>query len=103
MAQFADRLQAVAGSDIKNRVADKTGLAGSYDFTVFYTTAHGLRVQTVAAAAEAKQAGDATPAPVAGLGLEDAFRKQLGLRLEKRPLALPSLVLDHFAETPTED
>jgi uncharacterized protein (TIGR03435 family) len=103
MAQFADRLQAMAGSEVKNRVADKTGLTGSYDFTVFFTSGRTLRAQTAAAAAEAKQSGDATPAPVAGLGLEDAFRKELGLRLEKQPLTLPSLVLDHFEQTPTEN
>lgn len=43
-----------------------------------------LRAKTTAAAAEAKQACYATPAPVASLGLEDAFRKQLGLRLNKQ-------------------
>jgi uncharacterized protein (TIGR03435 family) len=96
-------LQAVAGSEIKNRVADKTGLAGSYDFTVFFTSGRTLRAQTAASAAEAKQAGDATPAPVTGLALQDAFRKQLGLRLEKQPLVLPSLVLDHFEQTPTDN
>jgi uncharacterized protein (TIGR03435 family) len=103
MAQLADRLQAMAGADIKNRVADKSGLAGAYTFTVFYTNARTVRVQTAAAAAEAKQAGDSTPAPIAGLSLEDAFRKQLGLRLEKQRLTLPSLVLDHFEQTPTEN
>ena len=41
--------------------------------------------------------------PSPGLRLEDAFRKQLGLRLEKQPLTLPSLVLDHFDQTPTEN
>jgi uncharacterized protein (TIGR03435 family) len=103
MAQFADKLQAMAGADIKNRVADKTGLGGAYTFTVFYTNARTVRVQTAAAVAEAKQAGDAAPAPIAGLGLEDAFRKELGLRLEKQPLILPALVLDHFEQTPTEN
>ena len=103
MAQFADRLQAVDQSDIKNRVADKTGLAGSYDFTVFYTTNRTLRGQIGTAAAEAKQAGEATPPPPAGLGLQDAIHKQLGIRLEKQPLTLPSLVLDHFDQTPTEN
>ena len=100
MAQFAEKLQAMAGSDIKNRVADKTGLAGAYDFTVFYTTNRTLRGQIGTAAAEAKQAGEATPAPVGGISLEDAIRKQLGLRLEKQPLTLPSLVLDHFEQNP---
>ena len=103
MAQFADRVQAIAGSEVKNRVADKTGLAGSYNFTVFFTAGRTLRAETAAAAAEAKQAGDATPAPVVGLSMEDAFRKELGLRLEKKPLILPSLVLDHFEKIPTDN
>jgi uncharacterized protein (TIGR03435 family) len=103
MAQFADKLQAMAGADIKNRVADRTGLAGAYTFTVFYTNARTVRVQTAAAVADAKLAGDATPAPIGGIGLEDAFHKELGLRLEKQPLTLPSLVLDHFEQTPTEN
>ena len=101
MAQFADRVQAMAGSEVKNRVADKTGLAGSYDFTVFFTAGRTLRAQIAASAEEAKQAGDAMPAPVAGLSVEDAFRKELGLKLVKQPLVLPSLVLDHFDQTPT--
>jgi uncharacterized protein (TIGR03435 family) len=104
MAQFADRVQAMAGSEVKNRVANKTGLAGSYNFTVFFTAGRTLRAQTAAAVAEAKQAGgEAAPAPVAGLSVEDAFRKELGLRLEKQPLAVPALVLDHFDQTPTDN
>jgi uncharacterized protein (TIGR03435 family) len=103
MAQFADSLQAMAGADIKNRVADKSGLAGAYTFTVFFTNARTVHLQTAAAVAEAKQAGEATPAPIGGIGLEDAFRKELGLRLEKQPLTLPALVLDHFSPTPTDN
>ncbi|MDP9049162.1 MAG: TIGR03435 family protein [Acidobacteriota bacterium] len=101
MAQFADILPAMAGSEVTNRVPDKTGLTGSYDFTVFFTSGHTLRLATAAAAQEAKQAGDATPAPVEGLSVEDGFRKELGLRLEKQPLVLPALLLDHFDQTPT--
>jgi uncharacterized protein (TIGR03435 family) len=103
MDQFADLTQAVASSDVKTRVPNKTGLAGSYDFTVYYTARATLRAQATAAAAEAQQTGDTTATPAAGLGLEDAFRKQLGLRLEKQQLTLPSLVLDHFEQTPTEN
>jgi uncharacterized protein (TIGR03435 family) len=100
MAQFADLVQSVTG-DVRNRVPDKTGLAGSYDFTVFYTGVRTLQTRTIAAAQEAKQNGDAMSAPVEGISAEDAFRKQLGLRLEKQPLRLPALVLDHFEQTPT--
>jgi uncharacterized protein (TIGR03435 family) len=103
MDQFADVAQSLAGYEIKNRVPNKTGLAGSYDFTLFYTTTRKLRTQIAAATDAAKQAGDTTVEPVAGVSLEDAIRKQLGLRLEKQPLTLPALVLDHIEQTPTEN
>lgn len=101
MAQFADLLSAVARGDIKNRIVDKTGLTGSYDFSLSYTGASRLRLQEAVALAAAKQAGDATAGPVEGLGIEDAVRKELGVRLEKQPLALPFLILDHIDQTPT--
>jgi uncharacterized protein (TIGR03435 family) len=103
MAQFADLLSAVARGDIKNRVVDKTGLTGSYDFSLSYTGASRLRLQEAAAQAAAKQAGEATAGPVEGLGIEDAVRKELGVRLEKQPLPLPFLILDHIDKTPTEN
>jgi uncharacterized protein (TIGR03435 family) len=103
MDQFADVAQSLAGYEIKNRVPNKTGLAGSYDFTLFYTTTRKLRTQIAAATDAAKQAGDTTVEPVAGVSLEDAIRKQLGLRLEKQPLTLPALVMDHIEQTPTEN
>jgi uncharacterized protein (TIGR03435 family) len=103
MDEFADVAQSLAGNEIKNRVPNKTGLAGSYDFTLFYTTTRKLRLQIAAATDAAKQAGDTTTEPVAGVSLEDAIRKQLGLRLEKQPLTLPALVLDHIEQTPTEN
>jgi uncharacterized protein (TIGR03435 family) len=103
MAQFADLLAAVGGrTDITNHVVDKTGLTDSYDFSLFYTTGSRLRVQEAAAAAAAK-AADATAEPVQGLGIEDAVRKELGVRLEKQPLPLPFLILDHIDQTPTEN
>jgi uncharacterized protein (TIGR03435 family) len=103
MAQFADLLSAVARGDIKNRVVDKTGLTGSYDFSLSYTGGGRLRLQEAAAQAAARQAGEATAAPVEGLAIDDAVRKELGVRLEKQPLPLPFLILDHIDQTPTEN
>jgi uncharacterized protein (TIGR03435 family) len=104
MAQFADLLAAVGGrADIKNHVVDKTGLTDGYDFSLSYTTGSRLRLQEAAAQAAAKQAGETTAEPVEGLGIEDAVRKELGVRLEKQPLPLPFLILDHVKEKPTED
>jgi uncharacterized protein (TIGR03435 family) len=101
MDQFADLVQSLARSEIRNRVPNKTGLAGSYDFTLFYTSTPKLLTETAAAADAAKQADDATAAPVQGVSIEDAFRKQLGLRLEKQPITGSALVLDHIEQTPT--
>ncbi len=104
MPQFAEFLQAMAGSEIKNRVPDKTNLAGAYDLSVAYTTSRALDAQVAAAAKEASGAVAVPVAtPVAGLSLEDAFRKQLGLRLERQHLTAPTLILDHFLQTPTEN
>jgi uncharacterized protein (TIGR03435 family) len=103
MAQFADLLSAVARGDIKNRIVDKTALTGSYDFSLSYTGTSRLRVQEAAAQAAAKQAGEAIAEPVEGLAIEDAVRKELGVRLGKQPLPLPFLILDHIDETPTEN
>jgi uncharacterized protein (TIGR03435 family) len=103
MGQFADMLQNLAKSEIKNHVQDKTGLTGSYDLTFYYTSARKLRAANAAATAAAKESGATSSDPVGGMGIQDAFRKELGLRLEKQPLSQPILVLDHFEKTPTEN
>jgi uncharacterized protein (TIGR03435 family) len=81
----------------------KTGLKDSYVFSVSHTSGGRLRLQEAAAQAAAKQTGEATVAPVQGLSIEDAIRKELGIRLEKQPLPLPFLILDHIDQTPTEN
>jgi uncharacterized protein (TIGR03435 family) len=93
MAQFADLAQAMAKSEIKSRVPDRTGLTGAFDFTLYYTTGRKLRADAAASSME----------PALGLSVEDAFRKQLGLRLEKQRGVYPALVLDHMEQTPTEN
>jgi uncharacterized protein (TIGR03435 family) len=100
MDEFADVLQSLARSEIRNRVPNKTGLAGSYDFTVYYTSTPKLLTETAAAADAAKEGGEAAT-PVEGISIEDAFRKQLGLRLEKQPTTGAALMLDHIEQTPT--
>jgi uncharacterized protein (TIGR03435 family) len=104
MDQFADVLQNLVKSEIKNHVVNKTGLAGSYDITLYHTTISKLRTDATAAADAANKAGDdSATTPVAGVSLEDAVRKQLGLRLVKQPMTVPALVLDHIEKTPTEN
>jgi uncharacterized protein (TIGR03435 family) len=98
------RCQTIAKSDIKHHVPDKTGLAGTYYITFYYTSARKLRADGAAAAAAAKESGGgAAVDPVAGMSVEEAMRKELGLRLEKQPLKQQILVLDHYEKTPTEN
>ena len=106
MDQFADLLQSIAGVEIKTRVPNRTGLAGAYDFSVYFTTGHKMRVDAQTATAAAKQADrpDAASAEPSGAVLiDEAFRKQLGIRLEQQQLMLPTLVLDHFEQKPTDN
>jgi uncharacterized protein (TIGR03435 family) len=66
MDQFADMTQAVAGVEVKNRVPNKTGLEGSYDFTLYFTSGRKLRTEAAAADAAAKEAGKTNAARWAG-------------------------------------
>jgi uncharacterized protein (TIGR03435 family) len=103
MDQFADMAQAMLGDLVKNRVANKTGLAGSYDFTIYFTGGRKLRADTAAADAAAKEAGDATAAPVGGFRADEAIRRELGLSLVQQPGTYPILILDHLEKNPTEN
>jgi uncharacterized protein (TIGR03435 family) len=103
MDQFADMVQPMTADLVKNRVANKTGLAGSYDFTIYFTSGRKLRADTAAADAAAKQSGDAVAAPVGGFRADDAFRRELGLLLVKQPGTYPVLILDHIERNPTEN
>jgi uncharacterized protein (TIGR03435 family) len=100
MGQFADVLQSFARADIKYRVVDKTGLTGSYDFTVYFSSTNKLQAESIAAVSAKHEAGEAS-IPTAGISLQDAFRKELGLKLEKQPMTEPAMVLDRFDQTPT--
>jgi len=103
MAQFADLAQSMAKSEVKNRVPNKTGLTGSYDFTLYYTTGHKMRLDAITAQALRQAGNPSSSDPIVGLSVEDAFRKQLGLKLEKHRGSYPALILDHIEQTPTEN
>lgn len=103
MDQFADMAQALLGDLVKNRVPNKTGLAGSYDFTIYFTGGRKLRADAAAADAAAKQNGDATAAPGGGFRADEAIHRQLGLLLVQQPGTYPILILDHLEKTPTEN
>jgi uncharacterized protein (TIGR03435 family) len=68
------------------RVIDKTGLAGRYDFTLYYSPMSG----------PAPGSDNSSP------GIEQAVQEQLGLKLTPSKASIDVLVIDH-AETPTEN
>jgi uncharacterized protein (TIGR03435 family) len=41
--------------------------------------------------------------PDGGITLSDALEKQLGLKLEKRNILAPVVILDHIEQRPTEN
>jgi uncharacterized protein (TIGR03435 family) len=101
MAQICDELQRVAAGYIYTPVLDSTGIQGSWDFTLSFSSAD---------VTQARAAGSGTPStdgsasyPNGALTLPDAVSRQLGLKLEKQKRPAPVLVIDHIDEKPTEN
>ena len=90
MALFADTLQEIAAKDIDVPVVDRTALSGAFDFTLAWTPA-------VAPGAEPPAEGATGPT------LSDALETQLGLKLERTKLPLPTLVVDRAERVPSEN
>ena len=107
MAQFAEDLRRFAGGYIRVPVEDKTGLDGSYDFTLTFSPI-GLVQGRGGRGGDAPGPG-AGPAgldasdPTGALSLPDAVNRQLGLKLEMRKRAMPVLVIDSMQEKPSDD
>jgi uncharacterized protein (TIGR03435 family) len=95
IAQIGDELQRVANGYIYNTVIDGTGLKGSYDFTLSFSSVQNILPTGGDAAASAD--------PNGALSVFDAVNKQLGLKLEKTKRPYPVMVIDHIEETPTEN
>jgi uncharacterized protein (TIGR03435 family) len=88
MAQLTKILQTASMADLPHPVINETGLDGAWDFTLTWTP----RVLAPAGASSD---------PIAGVPLEQALDKQLGLKLEleKRPSQV--LVIDHIDSKPS--
>jgi uncharacterized protein (TIGR03435 family) len=103
MAQFADKLSAIAGGYIDHPVVDLTGLDGAWDFTLNFSPKRALQVG-------GGRSGDAGTAGVAiasdpngAISLFEAVDKQLGLKLEQQKHPMPVMVIDHVEERPTDN
>jgi uncharacterized protein (TIGR03435 family) len=100
MAQFGTLLPSLAGGFIYDPVLDTTGLKGSYNFTLSFSSADHFAPGKGAGTPSAD--GSSQPSdPNGAISLFDAVKNQLGLKLEKQKRPVPVLVIDHIEETPT--
>jgi uncharacterized protein (TIGR03435 family) len=98
MTQFGVLLQSLAPGFIFSPVLDDTGLKGSYNFTLSFSSAdHFAPGGGAPASDDAQQAAD----PSGAISLFDAVKSELGVKLEKQKRPVPVLVIDHIVEQPT--
>jgi uncharacterized protein (TIGR03435 family) len=86
MPDFAERLGAPVPLGVGERVVDGTGLAGVFDITV--------NIDTENFAGGPEEFADF---------LKNALERQFGLKLERRKMALDTLVVDRGNRTPTDN
>jgi uncharacterized protein (TIGR03435 family) len=99
MQQFGQLLPQIAGGYTRIAAADKTGLQGGFDFTLnFSPIEQVLGARPEAGAANTGAALD----PTGALSLQEAVRRQLGLKLEDTKLPFPVLVIDSISEKPLD-
>jgi uncharacterized protein (TIGR03435 family) len=108
MAQIGEKLQNLASGYIYTPVLDATGMTGSFDFTLSFSSAdlaRGSGGGGGGGGSAAPAAGGAASAsdPNGAVSFFDAVNRQLGLKLEKQRRPAPVLVIDHIEEKPTEN
>jgi uncharacterized protein (TIGR03435 family) len=83
-AEIADNLRQMAGGYLDHDVVDQTKLDGSWDFDIAWTPRGAL---------EAKGSD--------GISIFDAVEKQLGLKLERKDVPMPTLSIEKVNRKPT--
>jgi uncharacterized protein (TIGR03435 family) len=86
MELLAQTVRGMANAYLNNPVVDQTGLKGSWDFELKWTS----RAQLAAAGAD-------------GITIFDAIDKQLGLKLEPQKVPQPVIVVDTVNQKPTDN
>ena len=96
MSQFGVLLQSLAPDYIYSAALDDTGLKGTYNFTLSFSSSFMLtaRIMSSAPSSDGVQAAE----PNGAITIFDAVKNQLGLKLEKDKRPLPVLVIDHIEE-----
>jgi uncharacterized protein (TIGR03435 family) len=100
MQQFGQLLPQIASNYTRVNALDKTGLQGGFDFTLNWSPPG--QVQGPRPEAGATNTG-AAPDPTGALSLQDAVRRQLGIRLEDTKLPIPVLVIDSISQKPLDN
>jgi len=90
MAVLADTLQELSPRDFDLPAIDQTGLKGAYDFKLDW-------------APPTRPDAAASSDAVTGMTIFDAVEAQLGLKLERKKLPLPIIVIDHVERVPTDN
>jgi uncharacterized protein (TIGR03435 family) len=104
MEQFAAQLHHIAADYFFYPVVNETGIKGSWDFTMFWSSARltqgpGMGPAPAATSDSAPTASE----PNGAVSFFDAIRKQLGLKVVKEKRPEPVLVIDQISEQPTEN
>jgi uncharacterized protein (TIGR03435 family) len=99
MPEFAKELPRLSAGYVRGEVLDATRIEGAYDFTLSFSSTGVSPAQ----AAMGAVAGQPVAPDPDGLTIFEALEKQLGLKLEKRNIPMPVVVLDHIEEKPTEN
>jgi uncharacterized protein (TIGR03435 family) len=100
MAEFVEQLPGISGGYIRGMVLDATGINGAYDFTLSFS---GRNVSPAQAALTAGVTQAEATVPDGGITIFDALEKQLGLKLEKRNIPMPVVILDHIEQKPIDN
>lgn len=103
VSEFAEML----GNQLRSPVVDKTGLTGTYDFTIDFAPDGSLGGLTLPPPPPPgggdlggpRAATDPSDVP----NLFTAVQEQLGLKLEKKKGPVDTIVIDHLEKTPTEN
>lgn len=103
MAEIADKFQEIAPGYIYGAVRDATGIKGSWDFTLAFSSSWVANAGAGGGMVPPSGSGQPAADPNGAISFFDAVDKQLGLKLDKEKRSLPVLVIDHIDEQPTEN
>jgi uncharacterized protein (TIGR03435 family) len=97
LEDLADLLPDLAPGYIDRPVVNLTDIQGSFDLKLSWAPRQVRRQETV------EQLGDSTPDIATGPTIFAALDKQLGLKLVGQKYSMPTIVVRHFEQSPSEN